>query len=97
MPSRKHRYDAVRIHAPWVDALEDRCLRTIVVEAFMSRQRAAEASGSPKLIAAGDKSLEQVEFGRVHGERAWLVATSALRQFDQAWMGFSMPPGTLGG
>jgi hypothetical protein len=92
MPSRKHRYDAIRIRSPWVDALEDKCLRTIVVEAFVSRQRAAEVEGSPKLIAAGDRSLEQIEFGRIHGERAWKVATSALRQFDEAWMGFA--PGT---
>jgi hypothetical protein len=95
MPSRKHRYDAVRIRSPWVDDLEDKCLRTIVVEAFMSRQRAAETQGDPKLVAAGDKSLEQIEFGRVKGEKAWRMATSALRQFDEAWMGFA--PGTTRG
>jgi len=96
MPSRKHRYDAIRIAVPWVDGLEDRCLREIVIQAFEARRKAIETNGKSRLIAAADHSLEQIEFGRVSDKKAWQLATAALRKFDQAWM---MPdvPGTRRG
>lgn len=89
MPSRKHRYDAIRIREPWVDELEDRCLREIVLQAFESRRHVVDTKGDKKLLAIGDQALEQIEFGRVKGEKAWRTATTALRRFDEAWLGFS--------
>jgi hypothetical protein len=85
-----HRYDAIRIRAPWIDALEDRCLREIVIQAFESRRVADETKSNPKLIGAGDRALEQIEMGRIHGQKAWRAATNALRKFDEAWMGISL-------
>lgn len=97
MPPREHRYRAIRIREPWIDALEDRCLREIVIQAFESRRVADETRSNPKLVAAGDRAIEQIEFGRLRGKRAWRAATSALRTYDEAWMGIRMPPGTRRG
>jgi hypothetical protein len=101
MPARRHRYDAIRIREPWIDALDDMCLRTIVIQAFEARRVAVDTKSKPKLVAAGDRSLEQIEFGKVRGEKAWRAATTALRKFDEAWLGFSMgprlPPGSKRG
>ena len=50
--------------------LEDRCLREIVLQAFESRRHVVDTKGDKKLLAIGDQALEQIEFGRVKGEKA---------------------------
>jgi hypothetical protein len=91
MSSREHRYRAALQRSPWIDALDDRCLREIVIQALESRRVADETNGNKRLIASGDASLEQIEYGRLKGQKAWRAATSALRHFDQAWMGVAVP------
>ena len=95
MPAHQKRYQDVIRFAPWIDALEDRCLREIVIQAFESRRVAIETQSSPKLVRAGDATMEQVEYGKLKGQKAWQAATSALRHFDEAWM--NMSPGTRKG
>jgi hypothetical protein len=87
MPARQKRYDDAMQLAPWVNKIDDRCLRDVVLEALIARNAAVRANGDDKTIAAGDATLEQIEYGRVSGRRACRKAATAVRKFDEAYMG----------
>lgn len=87
MPPRKHRYsEAIRL-APWIESLESTCLREMVTEALIARRSAVAANGDAKIIRAGDKTLERIEFGKDTGDVACRKASVAIRRFDEAYMG----------
>lgn len=91
MPARKKEYDEAVQVASWIDALDSSCLREVVTEAFVARRMAVRAKGSDKIIASGDSTLEQIQFGKYTGDKACQKATVALRKFDEAYMGTQRP------
>jgi hypothetical protein len=58
----------------------------------MAGSVAVETKSKPRLVAADDRNLEQIEMGRIRGQKSRRAATSALRKFDEAWLGFSLGP-----
>ena len=70
MPPRRHRYDEAIKLAPWVEEIDNACLRETVTEALVARRSAVAAHGDEKIIAAGDRTLERIEYGRDVGEIA---------------------------
>jgi hypothetical protein len=87
MPAKRHRYDDAIKVAPWVEGLDSDCLRATVTEALLARDTAVRANGDAKIIVSGEKTLEAIEFHRVEGETACKRAATAIRKFDQAYMG----------
>lgn len=75
------------LRAPWVEGIKDTCLQAFVLEALVARRSAVKANGDAALIAAGDKTLEAIEFGRASGDVACRKAAYSIRKFDEAYMG----------
>jgi hypothetical protein len=86
MPPRRHRYDEALRLAPWVERLDNSCLREMVTEALIARKAAVTARGNAAVIASGDKTLERIEFGKDTGDVACRKASVAIRRFDEAYM-----------
>jgi hypothetical protein len=87
MPAKRHRYINAIQRAPWVEGLDSDCLRATVTEALLAYETAVRAGGDEKIIESGEKTLEAIEFHRVEGETACKRAATAIRKFDQAYMG----------
>jgi hypothetical protein len=87
MPARKKEYDAVFTIAPWITNLGNPCLEQMVAEAFLARNSAVKARGDDKIIAAGDATIERIQFGKYTGDVACQKAATALRRYDEAYMG----------
>lgn len=88
MPPSLKRYARLSRKHPWIEGLEDVCLRHDVIEALLAREDALELGGSEKepRIRAADQAIESLRLGRVTGLPAWRRASYALRMFTQVYM-----------
>jgi hypothetical protein len=71
--------------APWVNNIENLCLYEVVLEALTARVSAVRHDGDPKMIAAGDATLEAISSGRVAGDLACRKAAVALRKYTRSY------------
>ena len=91
MPEKPDHRDAFIAAHPWTDDIEDDCLFEEVAEAIVARARAVrrgalddDAEECAKAMRSGDRTLKQIEDGRVTGEAACKKAAVALRKFATA-------------
>jgi hypothetical protein len=73
----------------WIKAIENDCLRELLVEVFVAQFHAEEdgARNHPQCKAAlksAETTLQMIADGRVTGKQAWKKATDALRKFNTA-------------
>jgi hypothetical protein len=84
MPHKK------KIEVPdWVDAIDNLCLRHIIVEGLVARRVALDhgALDHPKcraVLEGADKTLDRIADGRVVGDIACKKASDALRKYNTA-------------
>jgi hypothetical protein len=73
----------------WVENLPDTCLVNAVKEAITTRDSAIRGGARDHkacraALGSGEKILDQIEFGRVTGEKACSKAAVAVRKFNTA-------------
>lgn len=84
----KRRFEEASFPA-WAEAIEDPCLRDVVLEAFVAR-RAAVLAGADRhracraALTSGDATMDQIRYGRYEGKSACRKAATAVRKYDTA-------------
>lgn len=73
----------------WVNKLEDTCLAITVMEALFARDSAIKAGAldnedALEILKSGDATIDQIAYGRYHGQVACKKAADALRKYQQA-------------
>jgi len=87
MPPRK-RYRVLN-RPPWVEQIDDQCLRDVVTEALIAADYAREHGAGKdrvckRILASGDAIIDQLASGKVPRERRCLTASAALRKYTTA-------------
>ncbi len=73
----------------WVEAIDDECLSETVKEALQARSTAIRSGAKAHkncraALDSADKTLDQIEFGRISGSRACTKAVTAMRKYTVA-------------
>ena len=88
-PARQETYLEALARNAWINEFEqsDPCLFETLLQACIAKLTAERAGGNKHDIASGEKMLDRIRDGRSKGQVAWRQAASAIRKFDEAYMG----------
>ncbi len=73
----------------WVSEIKDHCLKDVVREVIVAHDKAVEAGAARykncrNALKSGEKTIEQIRYGRVTGLTACKTAADALRKLTSA-------------